>query len=109
MDAKSYLKKATTQEEHERRAKEQYLLCLNCAIEIKNREVEVKIVDSTKTPVLVEFYHVHVAITKQKVPAFKNNTRNAIEAEIITGGAPEGVERKTQKFRGIETDQVLDV
>lgn len=108
VDARTYLSEAKTTEEKLRRAKEQLLLCSNCYIELKSREVEMKVVDINRTPILVEFYQTRVTITKQKVPTFTERTTDALEAEIVRD-APNGIESAKKDPRRIEAGQVLDV
>lgn len=86
-DTTNFINPATTQEEREARAKTQYLLCLNCAAEIKSGEVEAKVINSKVYPVEVEFYERQVQIVKTKITPIVSYNHNAIEAEIVSGGA----------------------
>lgn len=108
MDARAYLHEPKTQEEKEKRAKEQYILCLNCAAEVKFREVEAKAIIPKDGPPMVEFYETKVTVVKQKLPTFKERTQDAIEAEVVTD-APEGTKRAHEVTRRISTSEVPDV
>jgi hypothetical protein len=105
-DTKLYLDPATTQEEKEKRAKTQYLLCLNCAAEIKSNEVEAKIINTKVYPVEVEFYERRVQVVKTKLNSITYSS-DVIEAEV-TRDQP-ATARSVGQAKRIEGGCVIDV
>lgn len=105
-DTKLYLNPATTQEEKEKRAKTQYLLCLNCSTEIKSGEVEAKIINTKVYPVEVEFYERRVQIVKTKLDSITYSS-DVIEAEV-TRDEPE-TSRVVGKAKRITGGCTIDV
>lgn len=65
MDAVAPITAIKTQEQQEKQAHKQFPLCLNCDMEIKVGDVEMKVISSN--PIKVEFYLKEVQVTKTKI------------------------------------------
>lgn len=105
VDGIAFMDQPSSQEEKERRAKSQFLLCLNCKAEVDASEVEFKVTDSKFYPIKVEFYAREVRIVKTKLEAVVNYNREFEDVEVTQdGGTTERV--VTQKTRAIEQPAV---
>ena len=106
IDAVNFLEKASNQEEKEKQAKRQFVVCLNCKARIDGGELEFKINDSSSCPVNVSFFETKVIVTKErKEIKVENKSQDALEVEIVEGETGE-LHRANARAKRISTIEV---
>lgn len=105
IDTKEVLSKPKTQEEKEKFARSQYILCLNCQAEIQSGEVEAKVVNRNTYPIKVEFYFKNVIVEKTKIEIEDHIiSEDALPVELVRDEEiPQEirtVQRKTKRLEG---------
>lgn len=99
IDGLARLTKQDTDEFREENAKTQFVLCYNCESELQHRLIEVKVTDTSKTPIKLEIYECKVTVVKTPIKSQFEYSDDAQEFEISNGGEDAAPGRKKEVLR----------